>query len=493
MAPKFRVVSGLLLAIVVAAMAPSPASAAPAEVRGTWLTTTGTDTIASGANTAATMAALRGLGLNTVYVETWKNGYTQFPSQTLQSLIGVDRRPGLGSRDMLDETLIHAHRNGMVNIGWFEYGLASQFHGGTPVASSTYNPITKYMNDRGWILRDQSGNVTNASNGFAWMNPAVPQVRKFIVDMAVDAAKKYDLDGIQMDDRLAWPREFGFDSTTLALYQSETGRTPSGPTDTRFGDWRRGKVTLLANEIVQGIRAARPDLRLSVSPAITTFSETSLNADWPAWARAGLFDEYVPQAYRSNIGDFNSIITAQTAVMSGAGELEKYVVGLRGNGTGADTPWNDLRQMILRSRQEGAIGHSVFYSKAMLESYTDEFRSFYNVAGTGHAQHPAFAADWRSAPVVAVALSSSNWRVNVPKDGWYRVVAEFAGIWREVSSSRFTPGLHTLSLSGASAVELLVDRRPQPVPEPAAAALAAIALVTCLSRRTRHTLPRSAA
>jgi uncharacterized lipoprotein YddW (UPF0748 family) len=46
------------------------------EVRGTWLTTTANDAIATPARTAATMRRLREIGINTVYVEVWKNGYT---------------------------------------------------------------------------------------------------------------------------------------------------------------------------------------------------------------------------------------------------------------------------------------------------------------------------------------------------------------------------------------------------------------------------------
>ena len=84
------------------------------ENRGTWLTTTANTAIANPANTAATMKALREMGLNTVYVETWKNGYTQFPSPALARVVGVDRSPALGGRDLLEETLIEAHRNGLL-------------------------------------------------------------------------------------------------------------------------------------------------------------------------------------------------------------------------------------------------------------------------------------------------------------------------------------------------------------------------------------------
>ena len=78
----------LLTACVSAGVAPMRA-----EVRGTWLTTTGNDALATPEKTAASMRALRAIGLNTVYVEVWKNGYTQFPSEVLRKTIGVDRHP----------------------------------------------------------------------------------------------------------------------------------------------------------------------------------------------------------------------------------------------------------------------------------------------------------------------------------------------------------------------------------------------------------------
>ena len=112
------------------------APAAAPEVRGTWLTTTGPDQILSGTNTAAVMSDLRTIGLNTVYVETWKNGYTNYPSATLDAIPNApDRSTFLGTtRDLVQETLIQAHRKQLDYVGWFEYGLAAQYvgSGGTP-------------------------------------------------------------------------------------------------------------------------------------------------------------------------------------------------------------------------------------------------------------------------------------------------------------------------------------------------------------------------
>src|SRR5436853_502289 len=95
--------------------------------------------------------------------------------------------------------------------------------GATGTIKDPATTIANYMQTQGWLLQDSGGNYTNTSNKFSWMNPAVPQVRTFLENIVLDAVKKYDLDGVQFDDRLAWPIQFGYDQTTRNLYQSETG------------------------------------------------------------------------------------------------------------------------------------------------------------------------------------------------------------------------------------------------------------------------------
>lgn len=448
-----------LAAAVVVALSAGVASAAPDEVRGTWLTTTGPDHIRSGARTESVMADLRDVGLNTVYVETWKNGYTNYPSPTLAALTGgPDRSPFLGSsRDLVEETLIHAHRNEMNHIGWFEYGFAAEFVGS---GGNTFTPLGRTMRDNGWLLRDQAGQLANGSNGFAWMNPAVPEVRQFLIDITLEAVERYDLDGVQFDDRLAWPREFGWDATTAALYLGETGRSlPSSINDTRFREWRQSKVTLFAQELTAAVEAVRPDLLLSVSPSVTSFSDVNFNAEWPEWQDDGLFDEYAIQVYRDNLASFNATLPGQTNQFLPS-DLDEFVVGLRGNGTGANTPYADLEAMIEQSRSIGAAGHAIFYSKAVRDDYDAELTAFYDVAGEGHADSPMFASGHRPAPIVGFALPNDRWLVGLQEAGPYRIAAEIGGLWREVGAGWLSEGVYPFTVPGATAVELLVDRSP---------------------------------
>ncbi len=445
------------------------ALAAPAEVRGTWLSTTGPDHIGSGANTESVMNVLRNVGLNTVYVEAWKNGYTNFPSQVLADRIGIDRQPAQGSRDLLQETVITAHRQNLIHGAWFEYGFSSQFVGSS---GSPTNPLSQYMLNQtstvngqtvqGWLLRDQAGNYGNSSNGFAWMNPAVPEVRQFLIDLAVEAVRNYDLDIIQFDDRLAWPREFGWDATTAAYYKAETGRNlPSSVNDSNFRLWRQGKVTQFATELYTTLKAEDPEIFVSVSPSVTGFSDTNYNAVWSDWAEQGLFDEFVPQVYRDNYASFQASLPANVNVMANAGRLDDLVIGVRVDGSGSATPISDVQQMmtLVSTTSAGQLdGNSLWYSQGVLANQSS-LAGYFDPNLDGWADHPEFGPDYRPAADVATSLGSGLWQATVVEAGNYRIAAKVNNRWTQFDLVYLSSGQHEWTIPGASQVELLVSRR----------------------------------
>ncbi|MDZ4656118.1 MAG: family 10 glycosylhydrolase [Bythopirellula sp.] len=445
-------------------LSPLLVRAAAPEVRGTWLTTTNQDHIRTGANTEVVMGDLRNIGLNTVYVETWKNGYTNFPSQTLKSIIGTTDRnvPVIGAtRDLVQETLIHAHRKGMAYYGWFEYGVMSQFCGSGVNYIEPTNPLSNYMKSRGWLLKNQAGLYADSTNGgFAFMNIAVPEVRQFIINMTLEAVNRYDLDGIQYDDHMSWPKNFGMDDTTKNIYVSETGNpSPTSPSDPQFTQWRQQKVANFSTEMYNAVKSARPDLKFSLSPSITPFSTTEYNSNWPLLESQNVFDEFVPQMYRSTLSAFNSIpVSAQVAPFL-PDDKEKLVFGLRINGDGPITPYVDLEAMIQRGRTEGVAGHSLWYSNGVREHYKNQLTAFYDVAVQGQAQNPNFAADHRPAPLVGASAGASNWDFTIADEGRYRVVAKIGSFWTEYNVAHLTPGAYQFNVPSATFVELLVDRR----------------------------------
>ncbi|MBL9002358.1 MAG: family 10 glycosylhydrolase [Phycisphaerae bacterium] len=373
--------------------AAAPAAAGHDEVRGTWLTTTANDAIATPEKTAETMRRLREIGLNTVYVECWKNGYTQFPSKVLERTIGLDRRPGLmkqdpsddptrveqAGRDLVAETLREARANGLRYIAWFEYGFMAAH-------KSTDNHLRRMK--REWLSLDRHGNEI-APNGFVWMNPLHPEARRFLLDLVLEAVANYDLDGVQLDDRIVWPYvTMGYDEHTRRVYaQEHDGRDPpEDHTDPAWMRWRADKVNEYARQFVEEVRKARPDLIISLSPAVYPWCYEHYLLEWPKWAAwnatdktAPRWDEFIPQCYRMNYTAFEKTWLEQVKYMNelGAGRVGDMLAGIRIVGDGPDSTWDDLRKSIELVRSTGGGGHVLWFSRGVLDLYPDQLKAFY--------------------------------------------------------------------------------------------------------------------
>ncbi|WP_428388029.1 glycoside hydrolase family 10 protein [Mucisphaera sp.] len=457
----------LMLAATCFLALPALGQQAEPEVRGTWMTTTANDAIASPAKTAESMKRLRSIGLNTVYVETWKNGYTQFPSEVLYETIGVDRRPALvpmdpsdpperyrdEGRDLLQETLIEAHRNQLIYIAWFEYGFMAAF-------KDTDNHLRRMKPE--WLTTTIDGELVSDQNPFVWMNPLHPEARDFLMGIMLEAVDKYDLDGVQLDDRIAWPVTMGYDPYTVAQYKLEHkgAEPPADPRDPDWIRWRAEKVGDFAERFYKELKEKRPHLIVSVSPAIYDWSLTNYSCDWKTWSRRGWMDEYIPQVYRFNYETYARDWPAQMDA-AGPDRLRDLISGIRVVGEGADTTWPEMVQKINLPRETMTGGHVHWFSRGVLDVYEQELTGFYDVANQGHSPHPKLGMSWRPAPVVAEAHADdlNVWTVTVTDPGQYRVIAHNGETWEVVESRFFYAGEHTLEITDAAAVELLVDRR----------------------------------
>lgn len=443
------------LVLILLALTSASCLAADPEVRGTWLTTTANTAIASPENTAASMAQLREMGLNTVYVECWKNGYTEFPSQVLKRSIGIEMKvnpsvkgtPAI-QRDLLAECLLEAHRNQMLCIAWFEYGFMAAY-------KDTHNELRAR---RDWLSLDQHGNDV-AKNGFVWLNPLHPDAQDLLIGIVVEAVKNYDLDGIQLDDRIVWPGlEMGYDEYTKKLYaQEHKGKEPPLDIhDKEWCDWRRAKVEAFSKRFVAAVRKANPDLIISLSPGPHPWALENYLIDWPAWRKwtdSSTWDEYVPQCYRMNYEAFEKSWMEQVDAMGDG--TKRMIAGIRLVGDGPDLPPDDVAKSVELVRKTGGEGHCWWFSRGVLEVFSREIAAIYDVKKNGQAPHPFKGTDWRPPPVVG-SFSDGAWKLNLADNTRYRIIARQDGTWRELKITGNTvPDLD----HRYDAVEALVDRR----------------------------------
>ncbi len=473
----------------------SSASDNPREVRGTWITTTANTAIATPANTATTMRRLREIGLNTVYVEVWKNGYTQFPSDALNKMIGVYQRPTFfpqdpsdnaeqlkrAPRDLLQETLIEAHRNGLITLAWFEYGFMAAY--------KTTMPHLRRMKPE-ILSRDMNGNEV-APNGFVWMNPLHPEARKLLLDIVLEAVDKYDLDGIQLDDRIVWPYiNMGYDDYTKKIYASEHNGAmpPVNHKDPAWMRWRADKINEYARLFVQEVRAKRPGLIISLSPAVYPWSWEYYLLEWPKWAAwtandrlpnvsptaqkvTPRWDEFIPQVYRFSYPAFEKTWREQVEHMRtlGGDRQKDMLAGIRVVGEGKDATWEELRDSINLTRKTNSGGHVLWFSRGVFDVYPQQLTAFYN----GHVESPQFSSGWRT-PSVALFRQASTTGLSSGRNEWfhpdiprgqYRLIGFDGRQWQYVDNQiieRASAGIaRTIFFVDTqySEVELILDRR----------------------------------
>ena len=162
---------------------------------------------------------------------------------------------------------------------------------GTPALTSPYyrlHPDRFFEYDGLWIF-----------------DPGIPENRAYICSVATDIVRRYDVDGLHIDDYF-----YPYPVAGLAI--------PDDHTYARYGqgmdrnDWRRQNVNDFIRDLHDSIRAAKPWVKFGVSPfgiyrnrkSSPTGSETNglqnyddLYADILLWVRQGWVDYNIPQIY----------------------------------------------------------------------------------------------------------------------------------------------------------------------------------------------------
>ncbi|MBF2072529.1 MAG: glycoside hydrolase family 10 protein [Synechococcales cyanobacterium C42_A2020_086] len=324
------------------------------EIRGVWLTTNDADILRDRLKVQDAVAQLKLLNFNTIYPVVWNAGYTFYPSAVAQrSGIQSFVYRGLEGQDILADLAAQAHYQGLLVIPWFEFGF---------MAPPTSELALKHPD---WLTTKQDGGQTSisAAGEVVWLNPFHPQVQQFITDLVLEIVTQYDVDGIQFDDHMSLPREFGYDRYTKALYTQETKKTPpADPADADWVRWRANKITAFMAQLNRAVKARKPGAIFSVSPNYYDFAYRLHLQDWLGWVRQNIVDELTVQVYRPNLQSFVEQISrpeiqeVQQKIPTGVGVL----TGLRNNPVTMA-----LIQAQVRAAQMRGLGVTFFYYESL--------------------------------------------------------------------------------------------------------------------------------
>jgi uncharacterized lipoprotein YddW (UPF0748 family) len=343
----------------------NPPPVDPSLLRGAWVTTTASTALNSLADIKSTVANFKAAGLSHIFVVVYNNARTVYPSTVMETLIGKRIKEGFEGRDPLQEIIDEAHAANMKVYAWFEYGFSASFsaNGGLILQAKP-----------SWASKNQNGTLV-VKNGFDWLNAFHPEVQDFLMSLINEVVTKYNIDGLQGDDRLpAMPSEGGYDDYTVNMYQAEhAGANP--PTNTKdpiWLDWRAKKLNAFMKRIYTEVKAKKPAVKIIMSPSVYPFALNEYLQDWPTWVDSSWVDGIIPQLYRYDIAAYRATLQSQKTYFKS--KLNLYTPGVLLK-SGTYVPSDQfLTDMIQANRNEGLKAEVFFF----YEGVKDKLNYFKN-------------------------------------------------------------------------------------------------------------------
>jgi uncharacterized lipoprotein YddW (UPF0748 family) len=198
--------------------------------------------------------------------------------------------PSSNDWDPLEFAIQESHKRGMELHAWVNPYRAVKTIGQYPISP---NHISVTHPD--WILSFSSIKI---------LNPGLPAVREYNVKIFMDIVRRYDVDGLHMDDYFYPypPDQVSNTNPDLSTFQ----QYPNGFTN--INDWRRDNVNKLMKMTMDSINAVKPWVKFGLSPfgiwkngvpagIVGMDAYSVIYADPIAWLREGSIDYLTPQLY----------------------------------------------------------------------------------------------------------------------------------------------------------------------------------------------------
>lgn len=337
----------------------SPPKPVSKGIKGIWITNVASAVLNSPDSIKTGVQVCKRSGITDIFMVVWNKGRTLYPSDVMNAEFGIPIMEQFAGRDPLQEMITEAHKEGLKVHAWFEYGFA---------ASNSQQGGTILAKHPDWSARDRNGNLLVSSGGFEWMNGINPQVQQFMKSLILEVVSKYNIDGVQGDDRLpAMPIMGGYDSYTVDLYKQENGGAapPVNEKDATWVNWRTNKLTAFLGDLYQSVKAIKPDVVVSSAPSVYPWGKDNYLQDWPTWLDSGYCDYVIPQIYRYDISSYNSTLRSQIDYVKKTPDRSKFYAGLLIQ-SGA---WNPteiyLNDMISANRNNGVKGEVMFFYEGL--------------------------------------------------------------------------------------------------------------------------------
>lgn len=323
---------------------------------GTWVTNVASTALDSRETIKQTVATCKASGINNIFVVVWNQGRTLYPSDVMQTNFGADAKimARFNGRDPLQEMIEEAHKENIKVHAWFEYGFAA--------SNGLSNGGLIIQTKPTWAAKDAQGNLLT-KNGFQWMNAFLPEVQDFMISLVLEVVNKYDVDGVQGDDRLpALPSTGGYDTYTVNLYKAQHNNN-APPTDYRnaaWVTWRANLLTEFLGRMYQQVKAAKPNVMVTTAPSVHPWAKDEYLQDWPSWLDKGYTDLVLPQHYRYDFAAYKATLAQQLSYLKPQ-HKSKFYPGILIQNADYNPSIQFMTDMINENRRNGINGESFWF------------------------------------------------------------------------------------------------------------------------------------
>jgi len=258
--------------------------------------------------------------------------------------------------DPLEMAVEEAHKRGLELQAWFNPYRAERTVG--YYGTSPEHVVNKHPE---WILDFTTLKI---------LNPGIPAVRDYITSVVMDVVRRYDIDGVHLDDYFyPYPPNqiTNQDNATFQQY-------PNGFTN--IGDWRRNNVNMLMKMLQDSIKAEKPWVRFGISPfgiwkngvppGISGMDAYNvIYADPMNWLHVGSVDYLTPQLYWQIGGgqDFSKLMPwwADSTVFYGRHYYPGHIFNASYNN-------RELPRQLTLSREYGKSSGNFWFRAALLQA-----------------------------------------------------------------------------------------------------------------------------
>ncbi len=353
-----------------------------------------------------TVEKLHNSGINNVFLETYYHGKTIYPSEVLNCYNITNQREEFAGFDPLKTWIYECHKRNMKLHVWFE-----TFYIGNQSPESSEKHILKVYPHWANTTKAAYASTTPVAslsehNGY-FIDPANPEVQKYLLCIINEIITKYKPDGINLD-YIRYPQSISakftsYDMTNWGYTAYARNEFKSqycvDPVELKYNNsgwdlwarYRQDKITKFVTDVRKLTQCNNTMLTTVIFPDRQKAMETKMQ-DWRTWSLNNLVDGFTPLILTSDKTTAASMIAD---IKNNSGPCTKVYPGLFVTFMGGST--DDLLMQIQEARKQNTSGMIIFDYAHLDQKYIDAL-TVRVYTPDKIASSPTYPNDYRSYP-----------------------------------------------------------------------------------------------